>query len=157
MTVPVRYGEHASVEPGTPCVICRDTPERPVTDHCHEHGWVRGVICMRCNANMAYIDRRITPRAILLAGLVALADLIAHARRCPDCPPLDADDIGPTASLRPTVPSPEKPTTVRFTPDLNAAIRRFADDMGISFNAALSVLAAEALTARGRHPRADKA
>ena len=36
----------------------------------------------------------------------------------------------------------DKPTTVRFAPDINAAIRQFAADMGISFNAALSVLAA---------------
>lgn len=44
----------------------------------------------------------------------------------------------------------EKPTTVRFAADINAAIRDFAAEMGISFNAALSVLVSEALIARGR-------
>ncbi|MFC4108585.1 hypothetical protein [Micromonospora zhanjiangensis] len=44
----------------------------------------------------------------------------------------------------------EKPTTVRFTPEINAAIRAFAAEMGISFNAALSVLVSEALIARGK-------
>lgn len=44
----------------------------------------------------------------------------------------------------------EKPTTVRFTPEINAAIRAFAGEMGISFNAALSVLVSEALIARGK-------
>jgi hypothetical protein len=46
----------------------------------------------------------------------------------------------------------ENPTTVRLAPDLKKAVHQFAADMGITFNAALSVLVAEALTARNRHP-----
>lgn len=42
----------------------------------------------------------------------------------------------------------EKPTTVRLTADTNRAVRAFAAEMGISFNAALSVLVNEALVAR---------
>ena len=48
----------------------------------------------------------------------------------------------------------EKPTTVRFKPDINAAIREVADELGISFNAALSVLVTEALKERGKRPGA---
>lgn len=44
----------------------------------------------------------------------------------------------------------EKPTTVRLAPEINKAVRQFAADMGITFNAALSVLIAEALESRGR-------
>ncbi|MEU7980506.1 hypothetical protein AB0B63_18480 [Micromonospora sp. NPDC049081] len=44
----------------------------------------------------------------------------------------------------------EKPTTVRLAPEINRSIRDFAAEMGISFNAALSVLVAEALQARGK-------
>jgi hypothetical protein len=44
----------------------------------------------------------------------------------------------------------EKPTTVRFTAEINQAVRDFATEMGISFNAALSVLVSEALISRGR-------
>jgi hypothetical protein len=47
---------------------------------------------------------------------------------------------------------PESPTTIRLTREINAAVREFADEMGISFNAALKVLVAEALKARGKHP-----
>jgi hypothetical protein len=47
---------------------------------------------------------------------------------------------------------PESPTTIRLTRDINTAVREFANEMGISFNAALKVLVAEALTARGKHP-----
>ncbi len=47
---------------------------------------------------------------------------------------------------------PKSPTTIRLTDDIEAAVRAFAAEMGISFNAALKVLVAEALKARGRHP-----
>lgn len=46
----------------------------------------------------------------------------------------------------------ETPTTVRLNPPTRDAIKAFAASMGISFNAALSVLISEALTARGLHP-----
>ncbi len=46
----------------------------------------------------------------------------------------------------------ERPTTVRFRADINTAIRDLAERMGVSFNAALSVLATEALEARGLYP-----
>lgn len=43
----------------------------------------------------------------------------------------------------------ERPTTVRLRADISAAVRNVADELGISFNAALSVLVVEALKARG--------
>lgn len=46
-------------------------------------------------------------------------------------------------------------TTVRFADEIDAEIRKFAASMGISFTAALSVLAVEALTARGLHEAAE--
>ena len=46
----------------------------------------------------------------------------------------------------------ERPTTIRLTPDIEAAVRAFAGSMGITLNAALKVLIAEALDARGLHP-----
>lgn len=46
----------------------------------------------------------------------------------------------------------ERPTTVRFRADINTAIREVAEEMGVSFNAALSVLVTEALRARGKRP-----
>jgi hypothetical protein len=44
----------------------------------------------------------------------------------------------------------ERPTTVRFKPHIDSAVRRVAAELGISFNAALSVLVTEALKARGK-------
>lgn len=144
MTTPVRYGEHARIAPGTACLMCRTQPERPVMDHCHEHGWTRGVLCMRCNALMASVDRRVMPSANRLTGTVP-TEAIAHAHRCPDCPPFDAGDLGSGVMS-------EAPTTVRFSKGNKAGVHEFAEEMGISFNAAANVLVAEALKARGKHP-----
>jgi hypothetical protein len=123
-------------------------------DHCHQHGWVRGPLCRRCNTAMAYVDRRMMPRAALVAGHVPLGKLLDHASRCPECPRLVPDDIGPTRSLRPTAPMADRPTTVRLRPDISAGVREVADELGITFNAAVSVLLVEALKARGRGPAA---
>lgn len=46
----------------------------------------------------------------------------------------------------------EKPTTVRFKPGINTGVRYVADRLGVSVNAALSVLLSEALEARGIDP-----
>lgn len=46
----------------------------------------------------------------------------------------------------------ERPTTVRFRAHIDAAVREVAKELGISFNAALSVLLTEALQARGKLP-----
>jgi hypothetical protein len=42
----------------------------------------------------------------------------------------------------------EAPTTIRLAPAIRQAVQEFASEMGISFNAALSVLLAEAIKAR---------
>lgn len=59
-----------------PCQICGTVTVQPIIDHCHVHGWTRGVLCVLCNSVMARVD----------------ADLsTAHARElfyrdnCPDC------------------------------------------------------------------------
>lgn len=44
----------------------------------------------------------------------------------------------------------ERPTTVRLKAGMNSAVREVAAELGITFNAALSVLLAEALKARGK-------
>lgn len=150
-----KYGSHDPVPDGTSCVACSRVVARPVVDHCHKHGWVRGALCGRCNTAMAYIDRRMTPKAAVEDGDVTLQALIDHAGRCRECPPLIPADLGPVGSLKPAVPTPEKPTTVRFRPNISAEIREVAEELGISFNAALSVLVTEALKERRRKNRQD--
>jgi Recombination endonuclease VII len=88
---PVKYGDHVPAPIGTPCEVCgavrKTADRRPATDHCWAHGWVRGVLCGRCNSYMALIDRRIAPDTDLLPVL------IEYARRCPDCPVFSLEDL----------------------------------------------------------------
>jgi len=68
-------------------------------DHCHEHGWIRGIVCNRCNKWLARIDRRFAPQVdepLLIA-------LLAVRNRCPDCERLEPADLGQTG--RPTARS----------------------------------------------------
>jgi hypothetical protein len=51
-----------------------------------------------------------------------------------------------------TAPVRHPPTSIRLNPATRDAVKAFAASMGISFNAALSVLVSEALHARGLHP-----
>jgi hypothetical protein len=43
----------------------------------------------------------------------------------------------------------ERPTTIRLTPEIMTGVRAFADEHGLTINAALKVLVVEALKARG--------
>jgi hypothetical protein len=85
----IRYGDHAPVPPGATCGVCPATVAL-VTDHCHKHGWVRGVLCIRHNSRMALIDRGVAPSAVGDVGA-----LVAYARHCPDCPAIVAGDLVP--------------------------------------------------------------
>lgn len=90
----VRYGTHQAPAPGSACLLCGEASPSPATDHCHRHGWVRGVLCPRCNSNMAYVDRGVRPDAFLAQGTVTLAAMIEHAHRCTDCSDADIADFG---------------------------------------------------------------
>jgi hypothetical protein len=101
--------------PGATCVACGAAGplER---DHCHEHGWVRGIVCRPCNRHLHLIDRRLLQpvKEDLLAAQLSVRN------RCPDCDPLDIADL---ASPRPRKPKP-KPgpgpgyRAIRFEDDL---------------------------------------
>lgn len=64
------------------CVVCgRD--ERLDRDHCHKHGYVRGLVCRRCNIRMRDVDQGRMARTVQAeADRSALVD---HWHKCPDC------------------------------------------------------------------------
>jgi len=41
---------------GGVCAICLTHPARPVVDHCHDTGAVRGILCRGCNFKLGAID-----------------------------------------------------------------------------------------------------
>lgn len=38
------------------CALCGDEMKRPVVDHCHETGKVRGILCHPCNIKLPAIE-----------------------------------------------------------------------------------------------------
>lgn len=91
MIAPIKYEDHPKAQAGDACSVCNEITDLPVVDHCHEHGWARGVVCPSCNQAMAAIDRR---RGISKAP-ERLVALIKHFSHCPDCTPITADGLGP--------------------------------------------------------------
>lgn len=41
---------------GGVCAICSEAPHRPVVDHCHETGSVRGILCHGCNIKLHSVE-----------------------------------------------------------------------------------------------------
>jgi hypothetical protein len=47
------------------CAICKQAPQRPVVDHCHNTRKVRGILCHACNIKLPAIeDKSYMKRAI---------------------------------------------------------------------------------------------
>ncbi|MGH3278121.1 MAG: endonuclease domain-containing protein [Trebonia sp.] len=86
----VRYarGLGASYPREGPCEvgICRAygmevEAGRLVFDHCHAHGWVRGLVCVPCNNRLMHVETGLGP-PLPEWQLPALA---AHLMKCPEC------------------------------------------------------------------------
>jgi len=41
---------------GGVCALCGGTMERPVVDHCHQTGRVRGILCHPCNIKLPAVE-----------------------------------------------------------------------------------------------------
>lgn len=70
---------------GPLCEAC-GTDFMLVTDHCHQHRWVRGTLCQQCNFYMSRLDK---DKPVITGNLPGLFDrmtaLVEHWRKCPDC------------------------------------------------------------------------
>lgn len=66
-----------------------------IYEHCHRHGWVRGLVCSGCNSRMARVDAvayglsRYPFTDMMYGDGPSAAEtshaLITHWMRCPDC------------------------------------------------------------------------
>lgn len=52
---PEQFKELIALNGGN-CWICQRELERPIIDHCHLTGQVRGILCFRCNSWLAAIE-----------------------------------------------------------------------------------------------------
>lgn len=136
-----QYSDHPKAKPGDPCEVCGAESETPTIDHCHEHGWVRGTLCHRCNASMASIDRRARP----VGDPVFIETLLQHVRKCHECSEINSDDLGPTRPWgRRVVSGPKTNVALRLPDDLHESIRQMADQENRSLNGQIVHILAEA-------------
>lgn len=151
MTAPVKYGDHEKASLNPKCLACGVISPKPVTDHCHKHGWVRGVLCPNCNALMALIDRMIIPGPAMIDRGVSVDDLIGHAARCHECDPVLRDD------LRRRVPKAKTGTewNIRFPDDVLTGLKKAAAEDTRSLNGEVVAICRAHLTARGLLPPAE--
>jgi len=54
------------LQQGGRCAVCQTGDFKPNVDHCHVSGRVRGVVCIRCNTLVGYLET--TPPAVLCAA-----------------------------------------------------------------------------------------
>jgi len=55
-------------------------------EHCHWHGWVRGMTCQQCNTRMSFVDKIAHGIYRGSRSLIDVEnDLIIHWMKCPDC------------------------------------------------------------------------
>jgi P4 family phage/plasmid primase-like protien len=87
---PVRY-KHLPIPAGTPCELCANAEWMLVRDHCHDHGWIRGKLCNRCNSIMGLVDAgKELIAALDRPGLPSLEVYRAYRHRCHECDNADA-------------------------------------------------------------------
>ena len=68
-----RYAEMLSSQGGV-CAVCKEPPGKPeksrlAVDHCHTSGRVRGLLCVRCNIMLSFIENSpemVQPLAVYL-------------------------------------------------------------------------------------------
>lgn len=91
MTVPYRYIKGAAAGRDETCVRCGSRSTRLVVDHCHEHGYARGLLCKPCNARLAALD----------AGTAAPAPKDTfYLGNCPECRKAESPDSPHAFALR---------------------------------------------------------
>jgi hypothetical protein len=97
--VRVKYTVRSAIDAraaATQCDCCGLPP--PVeTDHCHEHSWIRGPVCKRCNSLLGKIESGLLPDQ---SDGATIDQLLDHLAGCPDCERVDVSALRPSRGAR---------------------------------------------------------
>lgn len=129
MTAPVQYSQFVATHRAGECSACTRQASQMVVDHCHTHGWVRGIVCRSCNSHMASIDVRRAPDRI--EG-VSVAELLRHAAQCPECPRVQEGEL----CIR--IAKPQEFTRLLVSPAIPAEVENARMDLIVKTRTAWS-------------------
>src|ERR1700689_2445959 len=91
MSVPYRHVKGMAIGKDDVCALCSQRSTSLVIEHCHAHGYTRGLACSRCNSRLARIDAgavRPTPREVF------------YLANCPECRRTESNDSPDARTLR---------------------------------------------------------
>jgi hypothetical protein len=91
VSVPYRYIKGAAAGRDETCVLCGSRRTDLVVDHCHPHGYSRGLLCGSCNSRLAALDAGTatpTPKETFYLG------------NCPECRKTESPDSPHALALR---------------------------------------------------------
>jgi hypothetical protein len=105
VSVPYHRIKGRMTRPAIACVLCGRVTDYPVIDHCHAHGYTRGVVCTPCNARLGHVDA---------APDTATKEEAFHRDNCPNCRRISGGlVVTPAPKTQPMpprrVPTPRKP------------------------------------------------
>jgi DNA-binding XRE family transcriptional regulator len=121
------------------CELCGTADGRFVSDHCHYHGQIRGIICHQCNIRMGRADK-----GMPVSKPWVPAEIIAEYRsRCTRCDGNEIDAVSAArfsapreprdlASLMPIPELPEPSERIRLRNLFKATQSDLATEIGIT-------------------------
>lgn len=85
-----------------------------VFDHCHRHGWVRGMLCSSCNVKVGRVEAVMTLDDVSVdLGTSGYARWLAN---CPDCPGEPGRRIPPRGPFAVGIPTPRARKPIPVNP-----------------------------------------
>lgn len=112
MTIPYRYVKGAAAGRDETCVLCGTRSTRLVVDHCHVHGYARGLLCGSCNSRAGALD----------AGSAPTSKELFYLGNCPECRKGESIDSPHALTLRVGAVALAVATALDLSPRQSAAL-----------------------------------
>lgn len=91
MSVPYRYVKGIAIGRDDTCALCAGRSTALVIDHCHAHGYARGMLCGKCNSRLGRLDS---------GAIVPDTRETFYLSNCPECRKAESIDSHDAHALR---------------------------------------------------------